>query len=290
VDYPILPLEPSDYAKANLGLLNEIPEPPKSLWYRGVLPETELKLLAVVGSRQYTDYGKQAVDSLISGLKNYPIGIVSGLALGMDALAHESALRNGLYTMAVPGSGIDDSVIAPRTNLSLAKRILDKGGALLSEFAPTFEPTKWAFPQRNRIMAGLCPATLLIEAGEKSGTLITARLAVDYNRELLVVPGSIFSKNSYGTHQFLKLGAIPVTESKDIIEALGLTIEEEVKAQRPDLTEAEAKVIEILHNPTDRDSLVRQLNLPVAEVSILLMNMEMQGYIKYSPPNYLTLI
>lgn len=283
-------LLPSEFSKYNLGLLHEIPQPPKQLWYRGNLPKDGHKLLAVVGSRKYTSYGKQAVEDLIAGLRDYPIGIVSGLALGIDGLAHEAALKNNLYTLAVPGSGLDDRVIYPASHKNLADKILKSGGGLLSELSPETSAATWTFPQRNRIMAGLCHATLLIEAGEKSGTLITARLAVDYNRELLAVPGSIFSKNSHGTHQFLKLGATLVTEAEDIILALGLEPETKATSTRPELSELEEKVLAILHEPQDKDTLIRELKLPASEAGVLLMNMEMQGYIRYSPPHYTALI
>ena len=156
------------------------------------MPTPKMKLLAVVGSRHYTNYGKQVVDYLIQGLRGYNIGIVSGLALGIDSLAHEAALTNGLYTLAIPGGGLSDQVIYPARHKPLARRILQKGGGLLSEFAPDFRATAWSFPQRNRLVCGIAHATLIIEASEKSGTLITARLTADYNRELLVVPGNIF--------------------------------------------------------------------------------------------------
>ncbi|MEK7462675.1 MAG: DNA-processing protein DprA, partial [Patescibacteria group bacterium] len=204
-------------------LLREIPQPPAALNYRGVLPPPHITLLSVVGSRKYTSYGKQVVDELIAGLKGYPVGIVSGLALGIDSLGHEAALANNLYTLAIPGGGLGDDVIYPASHKRLAFRILEAGGGLLSEFAPDFRATDWSFPQRNRLVAGISKATLLIEAAEKSGTLITARLTADYNRELMVVPGSIFSKTSAGAHQFLKLGATPVTCAKDILEVLGVT-------------------------------------------------------------------
>ena len=218
-------LNPSDFAKFNLSPLLEIPEPPKSLWYQGNLPPDNLALIAVVGSRECTDYGKQVIEHLIGGLAGYPVGIVSGLALGIDGLAHEAALAHGLYTLSVPGSGLDSSVLYPAAHKNLAEKILTNGGGLLSELPPETGAATWTFPQRNRIMAGLCKATLLIEAGPKSGTLITARMAVDYNRELLAVPGSIFSKNSYGTHQFLKLGATMVTEASDILAVLNIETE-----------------------------------------------------------------
>ncbi len=268
-------------------LLAEIPQPPTELWLVGNLPSPELKLLAVVGSRKYTTYGKQVVEHLISGLAGYPVGIISGLALGIDSLAHEAALRHGLYTLAVPGSGLDESVIYPASHKRLAREIVAAGGGLLSEFAPTLAAAKWTFTQRNRIMAGMCEATILIEAAEKSGTLITARMATDYNRELLVVPGSIFSKTADGTHQFLKLGATPITEATDILHALGITPNESlVTLPLPELSSQESLVISLLHEPTDRDSLIRQLGLPTHEAATLLMQMEMHGYITIEGNNY----
>ena len=130
---------------------------------------------------------------LIEGLRGYPIVIVSGLAYGADAAAHRAALEVGLPTVAVPGSGLDWDILYPRANVGLAREILKAGGALLSEEEPETKAADWTFPKRNRVMAGLSRATLIIEAKELSGSLITARLTVEYNRELLVVPGSIFS-------------------------------------------------------------------------------------------------
>ncbi len=263
-------------------LLKEIPQPPKSLNYRGVLPSPDLKLLAVVGSRKYTNYGKQVVDYLISGLKGYPIGIVSGLALGIDSLAHQAALDNELYTLAIPGSGISDSVIYPATHKPLARKILESGGGLLSEYDPDFEATTWSFPQRNRLVCGIAPATLVIEAGEKSGSLITARMATDYNRELLVVPGNIFSQNSKGTHQFLKLGATPITEPEDILIALGI---EETRASE-NLTDSnllsaeEQNVLQLLMEPISKNVLIQKMALETQKANVILMQLEIGGYLK----------
>ncbi|MEY2665139.1 MAG: hypothetical protein RLZZ480_244 [Candidatus Parcubacteria bacterium] len=271
-------------------LLREIPQPPKSLNYRGALPPADITLLSVVGSRKYTSYGKQVVDDLIGGLSRYPVGIVSGLALGIDSLAHEAALKAGLYTLSIPGSGLDDTVLYPAAHRGLARRILEAGGGLLSEFEPTFEATTWSFPQRNRLVAGISKATLLIEAAEKSGTLITARMAADYNRELLVVPGSIFSKTSAGVHQFLKLGATPVTCTKDILEVLG--IEEVTAAAKPlpSLSPSEVAVLSHLFEPRHRDELIRLLNMNTAEAGQLLMMMELSGYISAHDNIYRPLI
>lgn len=264
---------------SDLPLLAEIPEPPKTVSVRGMLPPKGHKNLAVVGSRQYTNYGKRVVEYLVSGLRNYPVAIISGLALGIDALAHKAALDAGLYTLAVPGSGLSDEVLYPRTNRALARRILDSGGGLLSEFEPDFRATPWSFPKRNRIMVGLSHAILLIEASEKSGTLITARLASDYNRDLLAVPGDIFSDNTKGTHQFIKLGATPVTTPNDIIEALNLETESVSLSHGENLTEEERLIVEALNEPRERDELLRQLPLREAETLALLMRMELEGKI-----------
>ncbi len=279
MNFEIRTLRDSEYPP----LLREIPQPPLRLYVRGNLPAIDTKCLAVVGSRNYTNYGKQVVEYLIRGLRGYNIAIVSGLALGIDALAHESALENNLYTLAVPGSGIDDNVLYPRTNRGLASRILDAGGGLLSEFEPEFKATTWSFPARNRIMAGLSHATLVIEAGEKSGTLITARLTADYNRELLVVPGNIFSESSKGGHQFLKLGATPVTTPDDILTALNIEKIESGHEQTlfdTNLTEHEKQVLTLLKEPTERDTLIRTLGLPVSETAVLLMQLELGGHIR----------
>lgn len=222
MDFPIKELDQTEFPR----LLKEIPQPPKRLNFRGSLPPKDMKLLAVVGSRKYTSYGQEVVEHLLSGLRGHNIGIVSGLALGIDSLAHEAALRHGLYTLAIPGGGLSPAAIYPKSHLALSERILKSGGGLMSEYDGDFRATKWSFPQRNRLVAGICVATLVIEAGEKSGSLITARLTADYNRELLVVPGNIFSDNSKGTHQFLKLGATPVTEAGDILSVLGIELDE----------------------------------------------------------------
>lgn len=277
--FPIHELPAAEFPK---GLL-EIPQPPKSLRYRGTLPSPEMTLLSVVGSRHFTNYGKQAVEELISGLRGFNIGIVSGLALGIDSLAHEAALNANLYTLAIPGGGLGDDVIYPRRHLRFAHKILESGGGLLSEYDDDFQATNWSFPQRNRLVAGISKATLLVEAAEKSGTLITARMTTDYNRELLVVPGSIFSANSKGTHQFMKLGATPITGSEDILEALGIEVEEKGAPASPalpqNLSPTESKILSLLNEPLERDTLIRQSGLPAQEANILLMKMEMNDLI-----------
>lgn len=277
MDFPIKELAKGAFPKQML----EIPQPPKQLNYRGELPPSDMKMLAVVGSRKYTNYGRQVVEHLIQGLAGYNIGIVSGLALGIDSLAHESALANTMYTLAIPGGGLSDSVIYPARHKPLARKILESGGGMMSEYEPDFRATTWSFPQRNRLVVGISHAVLVIEANEKSGSLITARLCADYNRELLVVPGNIFSDNSKGVHQFLKLGAVPVTEASDILNALNLEVQTgTLPSKQVALTSEEAKIIDLLKEPAERDTLIRKLALPASEATIILMQMEINGLIK----------
>lgn len=261
--------------------LLEIPQPPKELWVRGTLPSFDRPVLTVVGSRAATSYGRDVCRALIKGLAGTDTLIVSGLALGIDAIAHEAALEAGLATVAVPGSGLSDAVLYPRNNLSLARRILQSGGALLSEYEPTTRAATWTFPQRNRIMAGLARAVLIVEAEEKSGTLITARMALDYNRDVLAVPGTINAPTARGTNMLIRQGATPITSPDDLREALGF--ERALGAPIVDvsqLSSQEQRVIALLHEPQGRDELIRALALPARDAIVLLSAMEIKGLIK----------
>ncbi|MEI6420545.1 MAG: DNA-processing protein DprA, partial [bacterium] len=223
----------------------------------------------------------EVVEKLISGLAGHKIVIISGLALGIDSLAHRAGLSAGLKTIAVPGSGLNPKVIYPSTNLKLAEEIINKGGALLSEFEPDFRATAWSFPQRNRIMAGLSHAILVIEAEAKSGTLITARMATDYNRDVFTVPGSIFSSNSEGPHLLLKLGATPITSSNDILEALGFETEtKNLTLNYDDCSNEEKKILESLNEPLEKDELLNETKIPVDELNVILSMMEIKSLIK----------
>ena len=264
-------------------LLKEINDPPKKLYIKGELPPDNMKYLCVVGSRKYSPYGKDVCKTLIEGLRGYPIVIVSGLALGIDSIAHESALENGLTTIAVPGSGLSESVLHPKAHKELARRIVKSGGTMLSEFEENFKATHYSFPQRNRVMAGMSHAVLIIEAEEKSGTLITSKFATEYNRDVLTVPASIFSGNSFGPHMLLRLGATPIRKSEDILEALGFNIKEkQQKLDLKDLSEKERKVIDILKTPMERDELIANLGFPIQDANVTLSAMEIKGIIKES--------
>ncbi|MFC1720779.1 DNA-processing protein DprA [Patescibacteria group bacterium] len=263
--------------------LLEIPEPPEKLYLRGELPSADTKLLCVIGSRKYSNYGKDVCEELIKGLAGYDIAIVSGLAIGIDAIAHHAAIKAGLKTIAVPGSGISEDVLYPASNQPLAREILSHGGALISEFEPNFRATVWSFPKRNRVMAGLCDAVLIIEAAERSGTLITARLALDYNRDVLVVPNSIFSEHAKGSNSLVRRGATPITSSADLLQELGFDqSHKKVSSIEKNLSENEQKVISLLNEPLARDDLIRQLKIETSEANILLSAMEIKGLIKES--------
>ncbi len=271
------------FANTRLAPLLEIPQPPEQVYLKGVLPDTDLPLLTVVGSRKYSSYGKQVVEDVLAGLENYAVGIISGLAIGIDTLAHETALRYSLYTLSIPGSGLDNKILYPARNVPLAQKIIAAGGCLLSEYKPDEKAAKWTFPARNRLMAGLGNATLLIEATEQSGTLITARLASDYNKDLLVVPGSIYSEHTKGTHQFLKLGAYPVTNSQDIIELLHLKKNDSHHSiiKQPTLfSEEEQHLLDILISPKNFDELQHHTALTETTLRSTLMKLELSDVIR----------
>jgi DNA processing protein len=266
-------------------MLSEIPKSPKELYCEGVLPSyTKYKFLAVVGSRKFSRYGKEVCESLIAGLKGHPIVIVSGLALGIDAIAHQAALNAGLKTIALPGSGLDRSVLHPRSNHKLADDIILSGGALLSEYEPLMPAGLHTFPERNRVMVGISHAVLLIEAAERSGTLITARLATEYNRELLAVPHDITRVTAKGVNQFIKLGATPVTESADILSTLGIDpsiSSEQQQLELATLSKDEQRVVELLSSdPLPRDELISKLDMEISKVNTMLSALEIKDIIK----------
>src|SRR3989338_668182 len=248
-------LERSEWPKQLL----EIPQPPKRLWIRGRLPEAGTKFLTVVGSRAMTRYGQEACQMLITGLAGYPVSIVSGLALGTDTCAHKAALSAGLHTLVVPGSGLGDDVLYPRSNRPFAKEILKAGGGMISEYPPDEPSRVYYFPERNRIMVGLSDAVLIIEAGQKSGTLITARLAGEYNRDLLAITHRIGDPHAFGSHLFIRLGAALISDPLHILEALHIVPRESgVTGVAPsDLEDAELVIWNMLDEPMTRDDILR---------------------------------
>lgn len=262
-------------------LLSEIPEPPEQLRIWGEAPDLSHKFLAIVGSRKYSNYGREACEELVSGLSGQPITIVSGLALGIDGIAHKSALNAGLRTIAIPGSGLDKSVLHPASHIRLAEEIVESGGTLMSEYDDTMPAGMWTFPRRNRIMAGMSHATIVIEADQRSGTLITSRLATEYNREVGVVPGPISSPTSDGPHMLARLGAAIIRHTGDILELLGMEVEgQRVLVDADDLSHEEKIFAKILVTPCTRDELIRRSKINISQANAVLSLMEIKGLIK----------
>lgn len=262
-------------------MLRNIDDAPSVLYYKGDLFDCNLdKTLAVVGSRRATSYAKDALAKIISELNGTDICIVSGLASGIDTTAHVSALDNNLKTIGVIASGFDYTY--PASNKELYKRIEDGNGAVLSEYYPTFEPLKFRFPQRNRIVSGLSYGTLVAEASLKSGALITANLTLEQGRELMCIPGLITNPNTQGIYKLLKNGATLVTCADDVLEALGWEVKIEQKNLfELDLSENEQLIFDALEiEDKCFDELQAFTRLSVDDLLTYLTTMELKGIIK----------
>lgn len=262
---------------------------PKELYIEGEIPEITFdeygraipRILTVVGSRKHTTYGKDAVEVLLKGLQGEPVIVLSGLALGIDGLSHKTALSHNIQTIAIPGSGLSRRVLYPKAHLHLAEDILKEGGVLISELKEDEESSPWSFPSRNRIMAALCDAVLIIEAEEASGTLITARQALELGKDIGVVPGNIFSSSSKGTNALAKDGAQIITSTEDLFDLLHLSYEnkkEEISVPLT-LTSEESAIMNLLTEPHQKDDLLIKSNLPTSVFLTALSSLEIKGYI-----------
>jgi DNA processing protein len=264
-------------------LLKEISNLPYLLYAKGKTDFiNSVPLISVVGSRKYTTYGSQIAQNFSRELAGSGFTIVSGMALGIDTFAHRGALETGGKTIAVLGNGLDDISIYPRNNFNLAREI-SENGLLLSEYSVGTQAGPLTFPARNRIVAGLSLGTLIVEAGEESGALITARMALDYNREVFSVPGPIFSPQSLGTNNLIKKGARLVTGVKDILEEFDLSISREPEKYIPKIpeTENEKILLDILSSdPIHIDNIYKLSRLGTAEASATLSMMEIKGWVK----------
>jgi DNA processing protein len=274
----IMAVDHSDFPK----LLSEIYDPPQLLYYRGIIKKDEFAL-AIVGSRKITSYGERVVEKFVSGIAENKITVVSGLALGVDSLAHNITIKNGGRTVAVIGSGLDKQSIYPTQNRYLADKIVDSGGAVISEFPLGTPPLRHHFPQRNRIISGLSLGTIVIEAGEKSGALITASCAMEQGREVFAVPGNIFSPVSQGPNNLIKQGAKPVTTIDDVFEFMDLKqINNFIKNREivPETDEEKIIITNLNHEPTFINDLVRVTGLDINRINSTLTIMEMKGMVK----------
>jgi DNA processing protein len=257
--------------------LQAIFDPPRALHVRGS-GELELlgrRVVAVVGARSCSPYGAQVARMLGRELAASGLVVVSGLARGIDGEAHRGTLDAGGVTVAVLGCGIDRDY--PVSNAQLSRRI-EETGLVVSEYEPGVEPAPWRFPARNRIIAGLSEAVVVVEARERSGALITADFALEEGREVFAVPGEITSSLSAGTNALLKLGATPLTETDDVLDALG--IERPPAAEAVDVSPAAAQVLELVReSPCGADELTARGVLDAGAVSVALTELELAGLI-----------
>jgi DNA processing protein len=260
--------------------LAEIPSQPPVLYLRGEWGEEGQPHIAIVGSRRCTEYGKEIAGRLAFDLARHGLTVVSGMALGIDTAAHKGAIAAGGRTVAVWGSGLD--VLYPPQNRKLAEEIA-RQGAIVSEFPLGTAPLSGNFPRRNRIISGLSLGVVVVEAGEKSGALLTADFASDQGREVFAVPGSIYLQGSRGCHRLIRLGAKLVEGVEDILEELRL---EPLQALPPSSTEGgvelegeEERLYRILSDrPLHIDEIIMRAHLPAGKVASLLMNLELKGY------------
>lgn len=276
--------------------LRNISQPPLVLYYQGKLRNSLWsQALAVVGSRKYTRYGERVIEDLIRPVARAGITIVSGLALGIDALAHQATLHENGITVGVLGSGLDQNNLYPATNRRLGQAIIDHGGLLISEFAPGTPGFKFNFPRRNRIIAGLTQGTLVIEANIKSGSLITANYALDANREVMAVPNSIYAESSSGTNHLLQMGAKLVTTSNDILEVLNFDkplldpvlsrVEGKSPIEKQNLEPIEQAILEALRGQEKSiNDLTKELKLDISQINARLSLMEINGLVRSAGP------
>jgi DNA processing protein len=257
-------------------LLNAIHDPPPGLFVRGAgaLEVLSMPAVAVVGARACSPYGAQVARLLGHELARAGLVIVSGLARGVDGAAHRGALEGGGVTLAVLGCGVDRDY--PAVHAELARRICESG-LVVSEYAPGVEPAPWRFPARNRIIAGLASATVVVEARERSGALITADFALEEGRDVLACPGEITSALSAGTNELLRLGATPLTRVDDVLELFGLEAADETPA---DLSpEATAVLARLADSPAGADELIRGSGIDAAEAAAALSELELAGLV-----------
>jgi len=262
-------------------LLRNIASPPKELFYLGAEPAEWLSRpkVAVVGSRSVTPYGQQVTAQLVTELAEHGVVIISGLALGIDGIAHQACLRAGGLTVAVLANGLDK--IYPASHTSIGREILLSGGTIMSEYPEGMPSLKQNFVARNRIVAGLADALLITEATEKSGTLHTARFALEQGRDVLAVPGNITSPNSVGTNNLIRAGAVPVTSVDDILHVLGAKHLPAEKVRRRGENAEEQTVIDLLYEGiADGHELLVRSELPPVQFNQVLTMLEISGKVR----------
>lgn len=261
-------------------LLANIIDPPAQLYVRGNARLLSTPCFSVVGSRAVTEYGRRAIEKIVTPIA-FHFTIVSGMALGADTVAHCVALSAGTPTIAVLGCGLDDESIYPQAHRSFAGRILTGGGCLISEYPPGERARPYYFPARNRIVAGLSPGVLIAEAAIDSGTMITARLALDYGRDVFAIPGSIFSRLCEGTNELIKRGATFTDRSADILEAYGITAAS--VQQNLMLSSDESMVFEAIRSGAGSiNEIATRVTLPLQQVMYITSQLELRSIVHRS--------
>jgi len=260
-------------------LLKEIPNAPAILYVRGDVEVLSQSSLAIVGSRKYTSYGIRSAQKLSHEISEAGLVVVSGLALGIDSVVHRANVDVHGKTIGVLACGVD--TVYPSSNRQLAEQILEMGGAIISEYPCGYPPLKQNFPQRNRIIAGLSLGTLVVEAAEKSGALITAFLALEANREVFAVPGNIDCENSAGSNYLIQKGAKLVRNAEDVFEELNILIKLKKSEEYQPETEDESMVIQYLSEPDGLtiDELIRVSGLNIVSINMTLTILEMKGIV-----------
>jgi DNA processing protein len=271
-----------------LQIIESIAKSPKSFYFIGLLPERRVTSVAVVGTRKPTAYGKEVTHRLAYDLAKKGVVIVSGLALGVDGIAHRAALEAGGTTVAVLANGLPE--IAPSSHRDLADNIVKAGGAIISEYEPGTSARPFQFLERNRIVSGLSDAIIITEAATRSGTLSTAAHALEQGKDVFVVPGNITSPLSAGCNALLKQGAIPVTCAEDVLEVIAPQLLEKQASLPLGSNSIETIIISLLQSGIrDGDELQRQSHLPVSEFSQALTMLELSGVIRALGANQWTL-
>jgi len=260
--------------------LKQINQPPPVLFVRGTLTPTDEVAVAVVGTRNVTVYGRQVTEELAACLAHHGVTLVSGLARGVDGAAHDASLKAGGRTLAVLGCGVD--IVYPPEHRALAERII-ADGALISDYAPGTHPESSNFPPRNRIISGLSMTTVVVEAGETSGALITATFAAEQGRDVFAVPGNIYGPQSKGTNRLIRDGARPLLKVEEVLEALQIEKAHEHRQLRLAIPadETENRLLTVLsEQPTHIDEIGALAGLPIVEVSATLAMMELKGMVR----------
>ncbi len=275
-------------------LLKKIANPPKTLYYKGILKKEE-PCFAIVGTRRCSSYGRQVTFDITKKIAQSGLIVTSGLAPGIDTFAHQSTVRSNKRTIAVLGTGLDEESIYPKENIKLAREIVEKEGCLISEYPPKTKGARYTFPQRNRIISGLSFAVLVIESKESGGSMITASYALSQNKMLFAIPGSIYSFNSSGPHKLIKEGAIPVSNIYDILkeipEAFLKKIESEEKTLNlANLSFEERIIIESLKEPLHIDKIIQITKLDAAKTASAISILEIKEKIKNIGENTYTLL